>query len=142
MSDNVTDFFNRMGGAPAPAAPAPVALVSALEEYRAFVPFVAGEERVRLRVRYSNGKQEHWSYVQLTNVLTDGPGYVGLLFNQGGVWCEGENLGGLFDALQENAVKELVSFDAKRHAQPAEGEPVIYRLEVRRAQAITDEFGK
>ncbi len=141
--DNVSDFFDRFGGRAStpPAAPAGPALVSSKEEYRAAVPFVAGEERVRLRARYSNGKQEYWAYMQLTNVFTDSPEYVGLLFNQGGIWCEGDNLGALFDTLQENCIKELVAFDPTRHKEPAQGEPIIRKLEARRANEIVEQFG-
>src|SRR5947207_14446967 len=130
-NDNVTDFFNRVGGKTATPAPAPAAPAKSLKAYRAFVPFVEGRERQMLTTYYGNGRKEHWSYFPApSNVMTDdGATYIGVLFGTGGVWIEGQDLDAIFNAFKDNGVSELHFFDPTKYERPAKDQPVSTLLQ-------------
>jgi hypothetical protein len=102
-----------------------------------------------LRVYYPNGKIELIPYGLLLSVEANGPRDLGLLFNTGVVFLEGANLldalkGAndsetpltLLDALQLRRVWALRPFNADKHIEPAEGEPVIYNIKFETAASL------
>lgn len=130
MSDKVTNLFNRLGVQSAGETVTPSESVAApppteKTEYRAADPFLGNEPTRRLRVYYNTGKWEIFSYFQLSNVLSNDPYHLALIFTSGTVELLGENLRELFDGFQDEAIKTLHHFDGNRHLEPTTGVPVI-----------------
>jgi hypothetical protein len=131
MTDNVTDFFNRVGGAaPGAAAPAPT------EEYKAAVKFVAGEDRYNLFAHMSNGDMRLVSVV-FNEVISVAPDRLAFVYSNGVLYLRGDNVRALLPLLQSREVKELHPFDPARHLEPEDaGAVVIHDLQWRYPEDI------
>lgn len=132
MTDNVTSFFDRMGGGATPAAaPVAPALVSSKEDYRAAAPFVAGQERHYLTAYMSNGDERDITYAFHVESISVAPDRLAWVYTNGVLFIRGRNVRALRPLLKERAISELHPFDPEHHKEPEEGAPVIEALEWR-----------
>lgn len=116
------DVFDIYGGRVQPSPE------SATEEYRAALPFLADENRFDIMAHMSNGDIRLVSYGYKVEIISVSPEHLDFIYTNGVLALKGENLRALLPMLQHHEVKSLHPFDATRHADPAEGEPIIRQL--------------
>ena len=119
----------REGAATPPAAPAEDAAPAA-DGQAAYAACTTDTRRShhRLRLHYADGTIGLMSYAYLVEVLCTSHQYVSLLYSNVAITLEGRHLDQLLDALQEEKVRALVCYHARRHAAPEAGTPVITKI--------------
>lgn len=86
---------------------------------------------LRLRVYFSNGNVEIFSYSDLKNIFHLNTG-IALRFPDGLVRLLGNNVFPLLDGLQEQAIRALIPFNPNRHEKPEDDTPVIRDIQWRK----------
>jgi len=98
--------------------------------YKAFD--VAATSQRRLDLRPALKAQRIVSYAYMTDVIHAGGVIVGMSFSvpKLSVQLQGKNLQALVDGLREDKVTFIQEFSSTRHLKPAEGEPIITKMQI------------
>ena len=137
-NDNVTSFFDRLGGT-TPTAQEPATPAADLTEYRAAVPFLADEERLNILVYQSNGDQRLVSTI-FNDLVSVAPDRFAYIYSNGVIYIRGHNVRALLSMFQFRTVKELHPFDETRHKQPDGDAPIIDTIDWRSREDILAEL--
>ena len=75
-----------------------------------------------------NRPVELLSFSYLVRVLASSHKEITMIFTHAIISLEGEHLGAILDALEDDALDCLTCFDPERHAMPGDGEPLIINI--------------
>lgn len=121
-------FAPRREGGPLPASepPAPTTQVATGRDYEAAVNDPTNRRTpARLRLTYGDGTIALMSYAYLVEVLCTSHQALSLIYTNVAITLEGRNLTQLIEPLQEEKLRALTCFNARRHNEPAADKPVI-----------------
>lgn len=132
-------FAPRREGEPSPtsAPPAVPTQPATGRDYEAAVNDPTNRRMpARLRLTYGDGTIALMSYAYLVEVLCTSHQALSLIYTNVAITLEGRNLTQLIEPLQEEKLRALTCFNARRHDEPPADKPVITAITRQRLQDV------